>query len=204
MHGEVGVTSAPGMGSCFWFTLRLDKADSALPLPGHPPAPRAEPTVLGASRISAGAAASQLLARFRGTRVLLAEDNPVNQEVAVALLGTAGIIVDVAENGQQALDMLASPGEGGDYALVLMDVQMPVMDGLDATRAIRARPGGQTIPILAMTANAFAEERERCLSAGMNDHVAKPVVAEQLFATLHQWLVRREEDANKRLPASSN
>lgn len=78
--------------------------------------------------------------------------------------------------------------KAGDYALVLMDVQMPVMDGLDATRAIRALPQGAALPILAMTANAFDEERQRCLDAGMDDHVAKPVVAEQLFATLHDWL----------------
>ncbi len=198
MHGEVGVSSAPGLGSCFWFSLRVDKIGAALPGANHlqapPTTPLAEPTLTG---ITSGAAARQLLSRFRGTRVLLAEDNNVNQEVAVALLGTAGIMVDVAENGQQALDMLANPDGGGDYALVLMDVQMPVMDGLDATRAIRARPGGQTIPILAMTANAFAEERERCLGAGMNDHVAKPVVAEQLFTTLHQWLVWREKAADK-------
>ena len=186
MHGEVGVTSATDMGSCFWFSLRVDTMSAAAP----------EPTLTGTGGLSGGAAARKLLARFSGTRVLLAEDNHVNQEVAVALLGTAGIVVDVAENGQQALDMLAhsnSNSGAGDYALVLMDVQMPVMDGLDATRAIRARPSGQTIPILAMTANAFAEERERCLSVGMNDHVAKPVVAEQLFATLYRWLVWREE-----------
>ena len=87
-----------------------------------------------------------------------------------------------------------------DYALILMDVQMPLMDGLDATRAIRALPLGRNVPILAMTANAFAEERQRCLDAGMNDHVAKPVVAEQLFATLFSWLERRAEQ--QRQPAA--
>ena len=201
MHGEVGMTSAPDVGSCFWFSLRVDKMGALPPGPTPPQAalptpntPSTEPPVTG---ILAGTAARQLLARFSGTRVLLAEDNPVNQEVAVAMLGTVGITVDVAENGQQALDMLARRDANGDYALVLMDVQMPVMDGLDATRAIRARPGGQSIPILAMTANAFAEERDRCLSVGMNDHVAKPVVAEQLFTTLHRWLVWREESTTK-------
>ena len=195
MHGEVGMTSALDVGSCFWFRLRVDKVGAAPPGLTQLSAPSADAVAPGAG-IAAGAAASQLLARFGGTRVLLAEDNPVNQEVAVAMLGTVGITVDVAEDGQQALDMLADPQQGADYALVLMDVQMPVMDGFDATRAIRALPLGKSIPILAMTANAFAEERERCLSVGMNDHVAKPVVAEQLFATVHQWLVWGEERAH--------
>ena len=200
MHGEVGVTSALDVGSCFWFSLRVDKV---APVPFAPlclPSPTTEPSSKG---IGDGAAARQLSARFRGTRVLLAEDNAVNQEVAVAMLGTVGLLVDVAENGQQALDMLANPDNGAAYALVLMDVQMPVMDGLDATRAIRALPGGHAIPVLAMTANASAEERERCLSVGMNDHVAKPVMAEQLFSVLYRWLVWREEAADERPPASS-
>ncbi|MDM4766321.1 ATP-binding protein [Pelomonas sp. SE-A7] len=170
MGGEVGVQSEPGQGSRFWFRLQLDKAGS--------PAPLLAP-------LSRSQAAQELAARFAGTRILLAEDNPVNQEVAVALLASAGLSVDVAEDGAQAVAMVG----GGVYALVLMDVQMPQMDGLDATRAIRA--SGNNIPILAMTANAFEEERQRCLDAGMNDHVAKPVVAEQLFATLKLWLARR-------------
>jgi len=174
MQGEVGVQSAPGLGSRFWFVLKLDK--SSAPLIASTPLPRST-------------AARELLEQFRGTRVLLAEDNAVNQEVAVALLGSAGIEVDVASDGQQALAMATAPGK--DYALILMDVQMPVMDGLDATRAIRRTEAGRSLPILAMTANAFAEERQRCLDAGMNDHVAKPVVAEQLFATLHRWLSRQ-------------
>jgi signal transduction histidine kinase/HAMP domain-containing protein len=141
MHGEVGMTSALDHGSCFWFVLKLDKVGvvpTGLALRLAPNTDSA-PTVTG---IVGGAAARQLMARFGGTRVLLAEDNPVNQEVAVAMLGTVGITVDVAEDGQQALDMLANPEGGGGYALVLMDVQMPVMDGFDATRAIRALPRG--------------------------------------------------------------
>ncbi|MCV2359558.1 response regulator [Paucibacter sp. TC2R-5] len=172
MHGEVGVQSSPGLGSRFWFTLKIDKSSMASLAPP--------------AQASRGVAARELLQQFKGTRVLLAEDNAVNQEVAVAMLGSAGLIVDVAGDGQEALRMASEY----DYALILMDVQMPLMDGLAATRAIRGSAHGKHTPILAMTANAFAEERQRCLDAGMNDHVAKPVVAEQLFATLHMWLSR--------------
>jgi len=173
MGGDVGVQSSPGMGSRFWFRLRLDKASpEALTTIGTPQA--------------RNQAAAELRERFGGTRVLLVEDNLVNQEVAVALLASAGIEVDVAGDGRQAVQMASE----ADYALVLMDVQMPVLDGLDATRAIRQTARGSTLPILAMTANAFAEESQRCLEAGMNDHVAKPVVAEQLFRTLIVWLER--------------
>ena len=175
MGGSVGVDSALGRGSCFWFSLAVEPA---LELAASAAAPVAAPRPHSARERLAE------LARSHPRRLLLAEDNPVNQEVAVALIGSAGLTVDVAADGQQAIDMI----KAGDYALVLMDVQMPVMDGLDATRAIRALPQGAALPILAMTANAFDEERQRCLDAGMDDHVAKPVVAEQLFATLYDWL----------------
>ena len=170
MHGEVGVHSRPGEGSRFWFTLQVEKPGTQPPRPSPP---------LSRSQI-----ARELQQQFGGTHVLLAEDNAVNQEVAVALLSSAGLVVDVAEDGQRAVDMV----QERDYALVLMDVQMPVMDGLDATRAIRASARGRLLPILAMTANAFAEERQRCLDAGMNDHVAKPVNPDRLYATLLHWL----------------
>jgi len=172
MGGEVGVSSSPGQGSRFWFRLRLDKVGQSQAAPAT-----------GSSQ-SRGAAARALLQPYQGTRVLLAEDNAVNQEVAVALLSSAGLDVDVAADGEQALSMAGNQ----PYALILMDIQMPRMDGLDATRAIRSHEWGRHLPILAMTANAFADERQRCLDAGMNDHVAKPVVAEQLFITLRRWL----------------
>jgi CheY-like chemotaxis protein len=172
MGGAVGVDSALGGGSVFWFTLDLDAADAA-------PVARAL-----AARPHSARERLATLATPGARRILLAEDNAVNQEVAVALVGSAGLMVDVAVDGQQAIDMVAA----GDYALVLMDVQMPVMDGLDAARAIRRLAKGARLPILAMTANAFDEERQRCLEAGMDDHVAKPVVAEQLFNTLYDWL----------------
>jgi PAS domain S-box-containing protein len=119
-----------------------------------------------------------------GQRILLAEDNPVNQEVARELLEEIGLRVDVAGNGETAVAM----ARDNAYDLILMDMQMPVMDGLEATRAIRALPEHGEQAIIAMTANAFEEDRQACLAAGMNDHVAKPVDPEALFAVLLRWL----------------
>ncbi|MDB5846713.1 MAG: hypothetical protein JWP29_465, partial [Rhodoferax sp.] len=129
------------------------------------------------------AAETLLAARHTGKRVLLAEDNPVNQELATDLLRMVGLVVETAEDGEQAVAMaLARP-----YDIVLMDVQMPVMDGLEATRAIRLQADPR-LPIIAMTANAFLDDRQACLDAGMNDHVAKPVNPQLMYATLLRWL----------------
>ena len=126
---------------------------------------------------------------FRTGRILLAEDNELNQEIAEAILGDAGFEVEIAENGQIAVDML-NKVEPGYYQLVLMDVQMPVMNGYEATREVRSldNPEIANIPILAMTANAFEEDKQAALRCGMNGHIAKPIDIDNLFGTLRQIL----------------
>jgi signal transduction histidine kinase/CheY-like chemotaxis protein len=167
MGGDVGVESQPGVGSRFWVTARLGK--------GHKDLTQAVQT-------SNHLTERELRQNFGGVRVLLAEDNPINQEVALGILQEVGLNADLAENGARAVAMAAT----GKYALILMDMQMPEMDGVEATRRIRA--AGNQVPIIAMTANAFSDDRERCLTAGMDDFVAKPVVPEQLFSTLLHWI----------------
>ena len=126
----------------------------------------------------------------RGIRVLLVEDNEINQEVAIGQLEDAEVNVDLAENGEIAIRMVQEK----DYDLVLMDMQMPVMDGIDATRVIRSDLRFKTLPIIAMTANAMAADRDRCLDAGMNDHIAKPIDPDQLFNVLLRWTGRSKAE----------
>lgn len=140
------------------------------------------------------------LEQIRGARVLIVEDNELNREVALGLLEDAHLSIDTAENGQIAIQMVAER----EYDLVLMDMQMPVMDGLDATRALRLKPEFQSLPIIAMTANVMANDRDKCTDAGMNDHLSKPIDPEALFATLLRWIKPRDSGNAPSGPSKSS
>jgi two-component system sensor histidine kinase/response regulator len=169
MGGEADAESTPGVGSTFWFTARLSRGHGVTPSVTFKATANAE---------------EQLRQQYSGARLLLAEDNEINCEVALELLHSVGLQVDTAINGLEAV----AKAQRTPYALILMDMQMPEMDGMAATRAIRALPGWEWRPILAMTANAFADDRRLCEEAGMNDFISKPVNPESFFATLLQWL----------------
>ena len=152
--------------------------------------------VLGSVRSALGGPPGQSRAAapdgrgLRGRRVLLVEDNLINQEIAREILEGVGLEVEIAGNGLEAVDKAGRPDAG--YDIVLMDLHMPLMDGYQASRELRRRLAGATLPIVAMTADAMAEDRVRCLEAGMNDHVAKPIDVGQLFAVLRRWVGSNE------------
>ncbi|WP_374327001.1 ATP-binding protein [Azonexus sp.] len=170
MDGDIGVVSTPGQGSVFWFVVRLPEVAAAEPLPSAGPDTQENEAALRAD--------------FAGRRILLVDDEPISREVGEILLAGAGLQVDTAEDGEQALAFARQQS----YDLILMDMQMPNRNGIDATRAIRAESLNRRTPILAMTANVFDSDREACLAAGMNDHLAKPLTPEALFAAVHRWL----------------
>ncbi|MBP6203620.1 MAG: response regulator [Azonexus sp.] len=182
MGGDIKVVSTPGSGSVFTFAIRLPVAHSVAKVSVVTP--------------QSGIAAEQALrSEFSTCRVLVAEDDWVNQEVALELLReTLNFTVDVAEDGVQALELALRQR----YDIILMDMQMPELDGLGATQAIREIPGFAETPIIAMTANAFAEDRTRCLDAGMNDFIAKPVNPDHLFVIMLKWL-RKTQSASASL-----
>ena len=173
MGGEIGMESTPGSGSTFWFVVPLKKRE-----PG---------AVAPASAISSLTAEQRLQRDYAGARLLLAEDEPVNREFALCLLEGFGFVIDLAEDGRQALEL----AKQNPYALILVDMQMPVMNGVEATQAIRADSLNRATPILAMTANASGADRDTCLAAGMNEHISKPVDPQKLFETLLVWLKKR-------------
>ena len=169
MGGESGATGTPGKGSTFWFTARLRRGSQSE----------------DASQTGEVTQPDAILKReYSGRRVLLAEDEPLNREITQSMLEDIGLVVDTADNGLMATDRAGAAA----YDLILMDMQMPKMDGLDATRRIRDIDAHGRTPIIAMTANAFAEDRARCLAAGMIDFLPKPTSPGQLYSTLLRWL----------------
>jgi signal transduction histidine kinase len=178
MGGDAGANSVPGQGSTFWFTATL-KRGVAL--------------AKGLDSVPSANAELLLCQDFKGTRVLLAEDDFINRELALGLMADLNFQIDVALDGLIAVEMV----QKNDYALVLMDMQMPHMGGLEATQKIRAMPGRRLLPIIAMTANTFAEDRKRCFDAGMNDFIPKPINPDLLFEKMLHWL----SASKKSLPA---
>ena len=183
MGGDTGVQSQPGQGSTFWFTARLQRA---------PAADWARDVLTQPLQTTALAPA-----HTAGLRVLVVDDNDLNRQVAKGLLEAGGLIVDMAHHGAEAVDTLTQASDN-TYAAVLMDMQMPVMDGLSATRALRALPRFEALPIIAMTANASTADVERSRACGMNDHIAKPLLEAPLWHTLSRWLAKAR---NTRAPS---
>ena len=170
MGGSAGAYRNAGAGSTFWFTAWLDIASDGAPSPADSSGPSDDE--------------ERLSREHRGKRILLVEDDLVGQEVAKIVLEDIGLAVAIAANGAEAVELARTQ----PFDLVLMDMQMPVMDGVEAAQRIRRLPQCAALPIVAMTANAFAEDRASCLAAGMCDFITKPFDPARLVATLRHWL----------------
>jgi PAS domain S-box-containing protein len=175
MDGKIWVESEPGKGSDFIFTAKFGKGVD-----------QKESTLTAAEDINA----IEDLEKIRGAHVLLAEDDEINQEIAVELLEDVGLKVDVANNGKEAVEM----AERTQYACILMDMQMPEMDGFEATRVLRKEGRHKNLPIIAVTANVMTGDREKCIAVGMNDHLAKPINAKKLYGALVKWIHPQEKN----------
>ena len=175
MGGEAGVESTPSVGSTFWFSVCLKKMERRRNVE------RQEQSV-------AVDAESLIRQRFAGQRILVADDEPLNQEIAMTLLQAVGLLVDTADDGVQAVELVCKKR----YAAIFMDMQMPKLNGLEAVRQIRNFAGCGDLQIIAMTANAFAEDKALCIDAGMNDFLLKPFMPEQLFGVVLRALGQRQ------------
>lgn len=185
MEGEITVASEPGKGSTFSFTAGFSLRPQMLNDPSYGITGR-KAAINGENEAS-----SKLHGRIRGAKVLIVEDNPLNQQVVKENLESAGIIVEMANNGQEGLQAMAE----NNYDLVLMDVQMPVMGGYEATHILRQDKRFAQLPVIAMTAHAMQGSREQCLENGMNDYVSKPIDPEQLFSVLQKWIKSEVKNA---------
>ena len=188
MGGTLHVESEPGVGSCFSFTVKLGVASDSYEQPSGLP-------VIFTSRQqgrNTRPTAHASLKNLTEARVLVAEDNSINQQIMLELLEQVGITVQLARNGQEAVDMVAA---SATFDAILMDLQMPLMDGYEATHLIRQMKSAEELPIIAITAHAMVKDRQRCLASGMNGHISKPINPDELYNALMQWIPKNYQTA---------